>query len=948
VDEKALLEKAQAGDREALGELLMAHREACYALALRMTDNAADAEDVCQDAFVRASRDLVTAGPVGNLSSWLFKLVVHSHGRRARSEGARRRREGRRAVELETTAPSAAGNLERTELRHRLDQSLGQLDEDYRLPIVLHYERGLSYADAAAVLDIPEGTVATNIRRGLEELRGMMAKAGYGAAGAGAGAGAVEATLSQAPAVSVPASLTAFVKSLAASGGVKAAGTAAATTSVGSLALGWKLAAGLSLAAVLGAAFFGLRTHGQPAAAPPAVPGPAAPTPVVSISAVLDRQVTIDKKHMTFIELANKLDRDVGLKFAVASGYGRSNVRLEPGKVRVGDLLDSLAKGMDAELEVRELHGGACAIFWSRPEPELLASLGRLALSADETERCAAALWLPALGCRAGLEFGAKLLADRSPRVRQYAAFGIGRSWQLMSHRGGEWLAMDTPLPLLSPPEASRAVAEDINRMAEAPSELAWHRFESLARVAAALRLEAALPGLRKVAEHQLDHPQFYNDGKGHAIDVHGPGEPVAVLCRIGGADADSFIAGLFKKASDAQKATMALTLADTDTPQIRQLLISALDDKNPAVVRSAARSLGLIGAREAEEPLMKVLGKRWEPPAEGAFVPQSLILALLRIDAAKHVDSAKKTMSGLVDPWQRIWFCSVLSKEPSAGAWLAPYAEEFIGPDKEQVRRQALDVLARVGTDRSVARIAVLFGHKDASVKRAACAALSGIGGPAAAEALQKALKSDDAELRAAACWAIVDLEDESLVRSLLEPASRDSDAKVRAQAADSLRYCERVGKTETLKPSSAKRALAGIEGKLRDLRSRDAATRLAAIRGDPGIEPCDPRLVAPLCTLVASDPDAKVRLSAARVFSPPAGSFVDPAVAPSALKALNEDKDMQLRSKALNGLIMLGLTKRPDVTAAMEAYRRSIPKDGLKPSRPQPAPIPAPPEVF
>ncbi len=954
MDESALIAKAQAGDREALGRLLEAHQGVCYAFALRLTRKPVDAEDVCQDAFLRAARDVAGWRPTGSFRSWLLSLVRHAHGDRADSERARKRREESLAMERKphVTQSVPTGPAEQAELRRQIELSLERLDDRYRLPISLHYEQGLSYVEAAAALEVPEGTVATNIRRGLEELREMMSRAGYSAATPAA----IAAALSQTQAASVPASLTALIKSLAASGGAKVAGATAGSATLCSLAIGWKLAAGATLAVVLSVGFLGLRSHGRAAMTPPpgAPPAPAAPpatpapAPTVSIEAVLERRVSIDKRHMPFIDLANRLHRETGLKCAMLSRCLRGNVRLEPGEVRVGQLLDSLAKAMGAELEVRELHGGVCAIFWSRPKPELQASLEKLAVSADETERCAAARWLPELGNRQALASAAKLLADKSARVREYAAYGIGGSWQLVSHPDTDLIAVDSPLSLLAPPEAGRAVSEDLNGMAGAPSELDPGRLRSLTQVAAALRLEGAIPGLRTIAKHQLEHPQFYNDG-GLMIDTGWDCEALSALCRIGSRDAEAVAAARWRTASPRQRSSMALALASLDTPESRRMLIAALGDEDRGVASSAARSLGLLKASEAEEPILNAMKRLREKPGYAYALP-SLVPALLRIDASRHVETAKRAISESPDPWQRAWLCFVLTKEPSAGPWLAPYAEELLGAEKAQVRGQALLVLARVGTEKSVPRIAPLLGSKDASTKRAACEALSAIGGRAAIAELRNALKSDDAKLRADACWALVDLDDEKMVRDLLDAATRDRDPQVREQASRGLQYLDRIVRTAPLAPESAERAMARLGSRLRDLGSPDSATRLAAIRDGSDYGALDPRMMTPLCRLVDSDPDAKVRLAAARtLFSSSAGAMIDPAMADCALRTLKTGKETDIRATAQLALVTLGLATRPDVAAAIKEFRASLPKRGLRPQpQPEPEPIPTSPEVF
>jgi RNA polymerase sigma-70 factor (ECF subfamily) len=247
--EAVLLRKACAGDRAALGELLMAHERACYGFALHLTGNAADAEDVCQEAFTRATRDIGTAGGIDNFRSWLLKIVVCAQRNRRDSDVARRRRERSYAMQQPSVDHSAFNRMDQTELYKSIEHALSALDERYALPIVLHHQQGLSHARTAAVLSMPEGTVKANIHRGLEELRATLGRAGFACA-----APVLTATLSKTAISEAPASLTTFVKSLAASG--KGAGAEAGAT-----AIGWKVAAALAMIAMLGTGAFMLRDN---------------------------------------------------------------------------------------------------------------------------------------------------------------------------------------------------------------------------------------------------------------------------------------------------------------------------------------------------------------------------------------------------------------------------------------------------------------------------------------------------------------------------------------------------------------------------------------------------------------------------------------------------------------------------------------------------------------
>ena len=360
--EKILLRRAQGGDRDALGSLLMKHERACYSFALRLTGTQSDAQDVCQDAFSRAVRDVGSWRRVGSFRSWLLSIVVCAHRDRLGSERARRHRERSHALERKVNRATGMSDVERRELRRNLDVSLGQLEEIYRLPIALRYEQGLNTAEAAAVLVIPEGTVKTNVRRGLEKLRELMTRKGYGAAALGGSA--MEAALAQTPKASVPASLTTFIRSLV-SGSVAAgkvtagAGSAAA----GSLALGWKLLAGISLATILGAGGFAGWKHLRPAAAAPQAADQRPPAAAAQAPGV----VITPRTHHAWAAFA-EIERKGGPSVAMLGGQGDVTL-LVPAEIRFQEVegrkfIEAVAATRD--LKVAWVRDGKCAVLYAR------------------------------------------------------------------------------------------------------------------------------------------------------------------------------------------------------------------------------------------------------------------------------------------------------------------------------------------------------------------------------------------------------------------------------------------------------------------------------------------------------------------------------------------------------------------------------------------------------
>jgi RNA polymerase sigma-70 factor (ECF subfamily) len=164
--DERLVRKAQRGDRDAFARLVEGHRHRLFTLAVRELGSGADAEDAVQEAFIRAWRALPRFRGQAAFSTWLYRICLNAisdqRARSARGSG----------VPLEDVAEPADPRdaiLER-ELSGALQQALADLDETYRTAVLLFDVLGRSYAEIAAVLGVPEGTVKSRIFRGRVEL----------------------------------------------------------------------------------------------------------------------------------------------------------------------------------------------------------------------------------------------------------------------------------------------------------------------------------------------------------------------------------------------------------------------------------------------------------------------------------------------------------------------------------------------------------------------------------------------------------------------------------------------------------------------------------------------------------------------------------------------------------------------------------------------------------
>jgi RNA polymerase sigma-70 factor (ECF subfamily) len=229
------------GDRAAMGTLFSRHADAAYRLALRLCRNAADAEDAVQTAFVQVMRRAANYRGDAAVKAWILGFVINACRQKSREEGRRRAREDRAAGDREPAAPPPAA--ESAELAGAVRRAVSELPEPYRAPLWLCYGEGLSSVEASAALDVPEGTIRSQLLRGLEKLRDALATSGLAV-----GAAALTGALAEAACEAAPASLKTSLAGLAADG-APAVAAAVKTGLVARLTAGTVAAAALATTA---------------------------------------------------------------------------------------------------------------------------------------------------------------------------------------------------------------------------------------------------------------------------------------------------------------------------------------------------------------------------------------------------------------------------------------------------------------------------------------------------------------------------------------------------------------------------------------------------------------------------------------------------------------------------------------------------------------------------
>lgn len=142
-----------------------------YNLALRLTGERAEAEDLSQDALVRAVKAWPSFRGESEPGTWLYRIVVNAWKNRLRDRAVRRA-DSLDALEREPAGaePGPDGAAERGDERERLEKALARLAPEERAVLVLRELDGRSYSEIAAALDLPLGTVKSRLARAREQL----------------------------------------------------------------------------------------------------------------------------------------------------------------------------------------------------------------------------------------------------------------------------------------------------------------------------------------------------------------------------------------------------------------------------------------------------------------------------------------------------------------------------------------------------------------------------------------------------------------------------------------------------------------------------------------------------------------------------------------------------------------------------------------------------------
>ncbi|MBP2182488.1 RNA polymerase sigma factor [Amycolatopsis magusensis] len=167
--DQALLAGAVAGDPHAFDQLVRRHTPRMYRVALRITGNSAEAEDVVQDAWISAWRGLSGFRAESAVSTWLYRVVTNAalaYVRRRKPTVSLDAAEGvDSGLQLADRHANPEGQVVRAEEVDATLRAIADLDVSQRVPLVLRELEGLSYEEVAEVLEVSVPALRSRLHR---------------------------------------------------------------------------------------------------------------------------------------------------------------------------------------------------------------------------------------------------------------------------------------------------------------------------------------------------------------------------------------------------------------------------------------------------------------------------------------------------------------------------------------------------------------------------------------------------------------------------------------------------------------------------------------------------------------------------------------------------------------------------------------------------------------
>lgn len=182
-DSYLLVVKAQSGDLPAFEKLVQMYQQRIYNLALHLSGNASDAQDVAQEAFIRAYRSIGSFRNESDFGTWLHRITVNcwlNHRKKSQRvllvsiDEPVNSENGTVVREIAATDADPLEAAEEREFREEIHSALKSLSPDHRSALVLREIQGYSYEEIASILHCSLGTVKSRINRARAAMRDLL------------------------------------------------------------------------------------------------------------------------------------------------------------------------------------------------------------------------------------------------------------------------------------------------------------------------------------------------------------------------------------------------------------------------------------------------------------------------------------------------------------------------------------------------------------------------------------------------------------------------------------------------------------------------------------------------------------------------------------------------------------------------------------------------------
>jgi RNA polymerase sigma-70 factor (ECF subfamily) len=175
-----LIAECREGNTAAFGALVFRYQDRLFNTVLRLCDNAEDARDVVQEAFLHAYQSLHTFKGDALFFTWLYRIAVNAaiSMRRKKRVVLRIQPAGEGTGGIEPTDPSERNRpghaLEMAEEERQVHEALAKLSPEHRAVLVMKDMEGMKYEEMADILGVPVGTIRSRLHRARLEMRDLL------------------------------------------------------------------------------------------------------------------------------------------------------------------------------------------------------------------------------------------------------------------------------------------------------------------------------------------------------------------------------------------------------------------------------------------------------------------------------------------------------------------------------------------------------------------------------------------------------------------------------------------------------------------------------------------------------------------------------------------------------------------------------------------------------